>query len=107
MANIYVIDHDGVEHEVEATDGWQIMEIIREADLPIKADCGGCCSCATCHVYVDEAWVSKVPPQQEEEEDTLDASSLLVRDNSRLCCQIEFTPELDGLKVTLSEDTKL
>ncbi len=105
MGHILVVDHDGVEHKVEATDGWQIMEIIREADLPIKADCGGCCSCATCHVYVDAAWLPKLKEQEEEEIDMLDAS-MIVQDNSRLSCQIEFSPELDGLKVTLTEDTK-
>jgi len=105
MPHIFVVDHDGNEHKIEATDGWQVMEIIREADLPIKADCGGCCSCATCHVYVDEAWLPKLKDQEEEEIDMLDAS-MIVQDNSRLSCQIEFSPELDGLKVTLTEDTK-
>jgi len=105
MPHILVVDHDGKEHKIEATDGWQVMEIIREADLPIKADCGGCCSCATCHVYVDEAWLPKLKDQEEEEIDMLDAS-MIVQDNSRLSCQIEFSPALDGLKVTLTEDTK-
>ena len=105
MPHIFVVDHDGTEHKIEATDGWQVMEIIREADLPIKADCGGCCSCATCHVYVDQAWLPKLKEQEEEEIDMLDAS-MIVQDNSRLSCQIDFSPELDGLKVTLTEDTK-
>lgn len=105
MPHIFVTDHDGTEHKIEATDGWQVMEIIREADLPIKADCGGCCSCATCHVYVDAAWLPKLKAQEEEEIDMLDAS-MIVQDNSRLSCQIEFSPELDGLKLTLTEDTK-
>ena len=100
---IFVTDHDGIEHELKAIDGWQIMEIIRDEGLSIKAECGGSCACATCHVYVDESWVTRVPEKSEEEADMLDLA-FDVQDNSRLSCQIDMTANLDGLKVTLAPD---
>jgi len=100
---ILVTDGHGVEHEVEATDGWTVMEMIRDAGLPIKAECGGSCVCATCHVIVDSEWFPKLPEKSEEEIDMLDLA-LEVHETSRLSCQIEFGPELDGLKVTLAPD---
>jgi len=100
---VYVTDLKGTEHPVEPILKWTLMEIIRDADLPIKAECGGSCACATCHVYVDPEWIAKLPAQESEERDTLDGG-FDVRPNSRLACQIVFTPELDGLKVTLSKD---
>ena len=71
---IFVTDHDGVEHEIKGTEGWQIMEIIRDEGLSIKAECGGSCACATCHIYVDENWMTKLPEKSEEEADMLDLS---------------------------------
>lgn len=100
---IFVTDGHGVEHEVEATDGWTIMEIIRDAGLPIKAECGGSCVCATCHVLVDDEWFGKLPAKNEEEIDMLDLA-LEVFDTSRLSCQIEFDPSMDGMKVTIASD---
>ena len=100
---ILVTDGHGVEHEIEATEGWTVMEMIRDAGLPIKAECGGSCVCATCHVLVDASWTDKLPAKGEEEIDMLDLA-LEVFENSRLSCQIEFEPEMDGLKVTLAPD---
>ncbi len=97
---IYVTDLKGVEHALEAIEGWRVMEIIREHGLPIKAECGGCCACATCHVYVDEAWVDKLPEKRADEEDMLDETFDL-RENSRLSCQLIMEESLDGLKVAL------
>ena len=99
---IYVIDLEGKEHALEAVEGWRVMEIIREYGLPIKAECGGACACATCHVYVDEGWVNKIPPMREDEEEMLD-EAFEVQENSRLSCQIILDEPLDGLKVTLVE----
>lgn len=98
---IHVTDFDGVEHELLALDGWRVMEIIRDHELPIKAECGGACSCATCHVYVDDQWLEKLHPKRDEEEDMLD-EAVDVRDNSRLSCQIIMNPDLNGLKVTMA-----
>ncbi|MDA9008826.1 2Fe-2S iron-sulfur cluster-binding protein [Alphaproteobacteria bacterium] len=103
MAKIIVTDRDGVDHELEGKEGWKVMEIIRDAGLPIEAACGGCCACATCHVYVDADWQSKLKAADEEEADMLDLA-LDVKDNSRLSCQVEFNAALDGLKVTLAPE---
>lgn len=96
-----VVDRAGVEHDLEALDGWRVMEVIRDWGLPIKAECGGACSCATCHVYVDPGWLDTLAPKSDEEEDMLDGC-FEVEDNSRLACQILMRDELDGLKVTLA-----
>lgn len=100
---IFVTDLEGKEHELEAVEGWRVMEIIRDHGLPIKADCGGCCACATCHVYVDESWLGKVQPMNEEEDYMLD-DAWDRNDNSRLSCQLIMDESLDGLKVKLARN---
>ena len=100
---IYVTDLDGEEHALDAIEGWRVMEIIRDHGLPIKAECGGCCACATCHVYVDDDWLDKLADMRDEEEDMLD-EAMDVQDNSRLSCQIIMSEELDGLKLSLAND---
>lgn len=104
--HILVTDQNGMEHTLEAIDGWRVMEIIRDHGLPIKAECGGCASCATCHVYVADEWLEKLLPPRDDEIDLLDTAPD-VRDNSRLSCQILMAEELDGLKVTLAPGTEL
>ena len=103
---VFVTDLDGNTKEVEGTVGWTLMEVIRDAGEPIKAECGGACACATCHVYVDDDWLDATGERSEEEEDMIDLA-LEVRDNSRLSCQIEVSEALDGLKVTLARDAVL
>ncbi len=103
MPTIEVIDRDGQSHEIEGKTGWKLMEVIRDKGLPIEAACGGCCSCATCHVYVDGNWAEKLPAKSEEEEDMLDLA-LEVQATSRLSCQVELTDDMNGLKVTLAPD---
>ena len=98
---IHVTDQAGVAHELEALEGWRVMEIIRDWGLNIKAECGGACACATCHVYVDPDWIEKVGGRSDEEEDMLDTVGD-VRATSRLSCQILMREELDGLRVTLA-----
>ncbi|MEM6602743.1 MAG: 2Fe-2S iron-sulfur cluster-binding protein [Pseudomonadota bacterium] len=98
---IFVTDHDGKEHALEAEVGWRVMEIIRDWDVGIKAECGGACSCATCHIYVAEEWEKKLIAPTDEELDMLDTAPD-VEDNSRLSCQIIMKPEFDGLRVTLA-----
>tara|TARA_Y100001954_G_scaffold207872_1_gene231754 strand:+ start:1113 stop:1421 length:309 start_codon:yes stop_codon:yes gene_type:complete len=100
---LYVTDHNGNEQQIEGIDGWQLMEAIRDEGLEIKAECGGACACATCHVYIDEDWKNKIPEKSEEEMDMLDLA-FDVQENSRLSCQITITPDMDGLKVTLAPD---
>lgn len=98
---ILVTDFDHVVHEVAAEADWPIMEAIRSAGLPIKAECGGCCLCATCHVYVDDAWIEKIQASDDEEEMML-GEAPETKPNSRLSCQIRMTPELDGLVLSLA-----
>ena len=103
MPRLLVIDRDGVERELDAPSGTSLMEPLRDMDDGVTAICGGMCSCATCHVYVDEAWVPKVPAAMSDEMDMLrDLSSF--RPNSRLSCQIQLVDALDGLRVTIAPE---
>lgn len=101
QVEIHVTDQDGVTHSLQGTSGWQLMEVIRDHGLPMKAECGGACACATCHVYVDAAWRDAVPPINDEEQEMLD-EAFEVDDRSRLACQIMLERPLDGLCVTLA-----
>ena len=99
MAKITFIAADGASRTVEAENGSTVMEAaIKNGIKGIDAECGGACSCATCHVYVDEAWRAVVGKPHPTEEDMLDFASE-VRDNSRLSCQITISDALDGLVV--------
>lgn len=103
---IIVTDYEGKQHELEGLEGWQVMEIIRDHGLPIKAECGGACCCATCHVYVDQAWLDKLVPPSLDEQDLLEDRAEGVEDNSRLSCQILMREDLDGLRVTMAPGAK-
>jgi 2Fe-2S ferredoxin len=97
----YVTDKDGKEHEIEGTDGWSVMEAIRDAGIEMLAQCGGSCACATCHVYVDADWNEKLGEPTEEEIGMLDGA-FDVKDNSRLSCQLFCDPKFNGLKVKVA-----
>jgi 2Fe-2S ferredoxin len=100
MPKITYIDAEGTPRTVEAESGATVMETAIQNDIPgILATCGGSCSCATCHVYVDEAWFDRLPPPELEESDMLDTAHDL-KTTSRLSCQIVVSDELDGLTVT-------
>ena len=100
MAKIKYIEHTGKEHVVDVPEGWSVMEGAVKNLIPgIDADCGGACACATCHVYVDEAWRAKTGEPSPMEEDMLDFG-YDVRPNSRLSCQIKVSDELEGLVVS-------
>lgn len=98
---IHVTDQTGTRHTLEALEGWRVMEVIRDWGLDIKAECGGACACATCHVYVAPDWLDKLYPASDEEHDMLDGA-FHVESNSRLSCQILMSDALDGLEVTLA-----
>ncbi len=103
MTKITFVAHGGQRFEIDAEDGSTVMEnAIRNAVPGIEAECGGACACATCHVYVDEAWSNVVGDPDVMEEDMLDFA-YEVRPTSRLSCQIKITPELDGLVVQVPE----
>ncbi len=103
MPTVRVIDRDGVEQEVTASSGVVLMEPLRDMENGVAAICGGMCSCATCHVYVDEEWLAKLPAPMSDEGDMLgDLTSR--RDNSRLSCQIVLNDALCGLKVQIAPE---
>jgi 2Fe-2S ferredoxin len=105
MARMTVVDRDGKEHDIEAKTGLKVMEILRELDYGVAAICGGLCSCATCHVYVDPAWVARLPTKQSDEQELLTELSDYRPETSRLSCQVDFTEALSGLKVTIAPDS--
>jgi 2Fe-2S ferredoxin len=104
MAQLTIVGRDGSEKTVEARNGWSVMELIRNAGFDdLLALCGGCCSCATCHVHVDAEWTAKLKPVGADEDDLLDSSSHRTA-NSRLSCQIDISEDLDGLRVTIAPE---
>ena len=103
MGYIFVKDREGQSHKLNAEEGMTIMEIIRDAGLDIEAACGGCCSCATCHVYIDSNMFGKLNKRDDDEEAMLDQVFHLT-DMSRLSCQIEYQEKFDGIKLTLAPE---
>ena len=103
MTKLTIVAHDGMKFEIDADDGSTVMEnAIRNSVPGIEAECGGACACATCHVYVDDAWSETVGTPDVMEEDMLDFA-YDVRPTSRLSCQIKVSPELEGLVVFVPE----
>ena len=104
MPKLIVVTREGEERELDGDAGLSVMEVIRDGGIDeILALCGGCCSCATCHVHVDPAFADLLKPMSADEDDLLDSTS--DRDaTSRLSCQIDFTDALDGLKVTIAAE---
>jgi 2Fe-2S ferredoxin len=104
MSKLIVVTREGTEQEVAAEPGLSVMEVIRDAGIDeLLALCGGCCSCATCHVHIEPAFLDRLPPMGEDENDLLDASD--DRDAySRLSCQVPFEASLDGMRVTIARD---
>ena len=103
MGSINVKDREGNWHRLEADIGSTIMEVIRDNGLDIEAACGGCCACATCHVYIDKNWFLNLPPLEDDEESMLD-QTFHVTDTSRLSCQIEYEVKYDGINLILAPE---
>jgi len=104
MPKLIVTTREGEEKEIQGASNVSVMEVIRNAGVDeLLALCGGCCSCATCHVFVDPAFADKLPPISEDESDLLDSSSYR-QEGSRLSCQITLTSELDGLRVSIAPE---
>jgi 2Fe-2S ferredoxin len=103
MPIVRVIDRDGAERELNAPNGSTLMEPLRDMDDGVAAICGGMCSCATCHVYVDEEWLAKLAAPMSDETDML-GDLISRRPNSRLSCQIALNDSLSGLKVTVAPE---
>jgi 2Fe-2S ferredoxin len=104
MARITYIATDGTQHTVDVANGMSVMEGARDNSIPgIEADCGGACACATCHVYVDPAWIEKLPAKGEMEEEMLECAYEPDPLRSRLTCQLKVNDALDGLIVHMPE----
>ncbi|QUL36558.1 2Fe-2S iron-sulfur cluster-binding protein [Erythrobacter sp. JK5] len=104
MPKLVVTNREGETSEIEVEDGLTVMEAIRDNGFDeLLALCGGCCSCATCHVFVQAGATDKLPAMSEDEDDLLESSDHR-NETSRLSCQIPFTSELDGLKVTIAPE---
>ena len=104
MALIHVIDSEGEEHEVEGQVGLSLMESLRDLDNGTLALCGGMCSCATCHCFIEEPWASSLSERQDDELELLEDLDSFKKDQSRLSCQIEFTEDMDGMRVQIAPD---
>jgi len=104
MPKITYVTTDGERHEVEVENGYSVMEGAINNDIDgIVAECGGACACATCHAYIDEQWLDKLPDMDDMEDSMLDAA-FERKSNSRLTCQIEVSDQLDGLVVRVGEN---
>ncbi|MDX1508139.1 MAG: 2Fe-2S iron-sulfur cluster-binding protein [Woeseiaceae bacterium] len=104
MPKVIYITPDETRHEVDVESGYSIMEgAINNNIEGIVAECGGACACATCHSYVDEAWLDKIPPMDDMEDSMLDAA-FERKDNSRLTCQIEMNDALDGIVIHVADN---
>jgi 2Fe-2S ferredoxin len=100
---VLATDREGGQQELPFQQGDTLMQVLTEEDLGVRAECGGCCACATCHVYVAPQWLARLPPQSDDEVAMLDLA-FGVEANSRLSCQIAMSPALDGLTVTIAPD---
>ena len=104
MPRVTYVEHDGAVHDVDVAVGLTVMEgAYKNGITGIEAECGGACACATCHCYVDEAWVETFPPRKDEEVEMLEFAKSEFRANSRLACQLDITAAHDGLIVRLPE----
>jgi 2Fe-2S ferredoxin len=104
MPKLIVVTRDGTETIVDGEEGLSVMEVIRDNGFDeLLALCGGCCSCATCHVHVDEAWLDRLPKMHADENDLLDSSDHRVA-SSRLSCQLTFGAALDGMRVRIAPE---
>ncbi len=104
MARIHLKDIYGVEHVIEAQTGVKLMEILREYEFGVSASCGGFCSCATCHVYVDPQWVARLPQMQSDERELVSQLTTFHPHTSRLSCQMTFTDAMDGIRLTVAPE---
>jgi len=104
MAKMLVTDREGGVHELEGTLGVKLMETLREYDYGVTAICGGLCSCATCHIFIDPKWTGRLPAPQGDEKELLVELQHYEPARSRLSCQVDFTAALDGLRLTVAPD---
>ena len=103
MIKVIVKDREGKIKELSGDDNLTLMEVIRDSGMDIEAACGGCCACATCHLYINNDWLPNLPKIEDDEESMLD-QAFNVKKNSRLGCQIDLNENLDGIEVELAPE---
>ena len=103
MPKLIITDRSGKKSEIEYDSNFTLMEALRDNGYDIEASCGGCCACATCHVYIDDKWTNKLKNMGDDEESMLD-QAFDVKNNSRLSCQIDLSEELDGLEIEIAPE---
>ena len=103
MPKLIITDRSGKKSEIEYDSNFTLMETLRDKGYDIEASCGGCCACATCHVYIEEKWTNKLKNMDDDEESMLD-QAFDVKKNSRLSCQIDLSEELDGLEIEIAPE---
>ena len=104
MGKMVVTDRAGDKHEIEIAAGDNLMDPLRERDAGVEARCGGMCSCATCHIFVEPQWFGKLSEAQDDELELLEETECYRSDASRLSCQIKFSDELDGMTFTIAPE---
>ena len=103
MPKLIITDRSGKKSEIEYDSNFTLMENLRDNGYDIEASCGGCCACATCHVYIDVKWINKLKNMDDDEESMLD-QAFDVKNNSRLSCQIDLSEEFDGLEIEIAPE---
>lgn len=105
MPQIFVTQQDGQQMTLEVRSGQRLMEALRDGGTTVEGTCGGACSCGSCHVYVDDAWMAKLTDAHDDEREMIEAIGdvIEVRPTSRLACQIQMSDALDGLSLTIAE----
>ena len=105
MPQIFVTQQDGQQLTLEVPSGRRLMEALRDGGTTVEGTCGGACSCGSCHVYVDDAWLAKLTEAEDDEREMIEAIGdvIEVRPGSRLACQIQMSDALDGLTLTIAE----
>ena len=102
MVAINVTDRSGKKQTLQVPATGSLMEVLRERDFGIDAICGGCCSCATCHVYIDPKWAAKLPARSDDEQELVESSDSYKAGESRLSCQIPLNDAISGIEVTIA-----
>ncbi len=104
MPILHVTNRAGEKHTIEAKAGANLMEVLRDKNMDVEAICGGCCSCATCHVFIGEQWTAKLPAKSADEQELVEETEAYQPATSRLSCQIKITDALDGMEVIVAPE---
>lgn len=104
MATVHVTNRAGEKHVLEGKSGVTLMEILRDNDMDVEAICGGCCSCATCHIFIDGDWAAKLPALSEDEQELVEETETYQEGSSRLSCQVTLTDDLDGISIVVAPE---